>query len=344
MTRRPVAILGATGMVGRRLAGLLVDHPHFEATLLVGSGASEDEPFESVWTSKEEAARQHYGSFWSPAPYPAGLANAQIASFEDLKKADIEVVFSSVPERAGSLEAELVRSGRVVFSNSPHARFAEDVPLLVPEVNASALSPTSRLIKNPNCVTSGLVIVLEALAKRYGLDQVSVTTYQSLSGRGDAKYDPETVVSNVYPLHGSDENTERYIRAEVKKVLGTPAAISVACYRVPTQEGHLVDVRVKTQERVRSREDVIALFAAFQPLAALDLHSAPEHPLVFVPEVGRPRPRQDAWHAGGMAVAVGNLSTDDDIFDVRLTYVVNNLVRGAAGGALLNAELWRRLR
>jgi aspartate-semialdehyde dehydrogenase len=344
-----VAILGATGMVGRRLSALLVDHPQFETALLIGSGASKNQSFEAVWTSKEEAARTHYGSFWQPAPYPAALVKRNVESFEALLESDIDIVFSSVPEHAGHLEAELVRSGRLVFSNSPYARFDDDVPVIVPEVNADALGPKHRLIKNPNCVTSGLVIVLKALANRYGIAEAAVTTYQSLSGRGDAKYDRDKVVNNIYPLHGSDENTERYIRAEVKKVLATAPTptfpISVACYRVPTQEGHLVDVRLKTRERVKSRDAVIQLLSEFKPLSSLALRSAPEIPLVFVPEIGRPRPRQDAWHAGGMAVAVGNLSTDDDeVFDVRLSFVVNNLVRGAAGGALLNAELWNRQR
>ncbi|HVH41212.1 MAG TPA: aspartate-semialdehyde dehydrogenase [Labilithrix sp.] len=342
--RRPVAVLGATGMVGRRMAGLLADHPEFELALIVGSPDSEGASFESLWKAKEDAVREHYGPFWTPEPFPEGLRGRRVSRFEDILRSEIEVVFSSVPERAGPLEAKLVESGRTVFSNSPYARFDEGVPVIVPEANAGVLAPRHRLVKNPNCVTSGLVILLTPILQRYGLASVSVTTYQSLSGRGDALYDSSLVVHNVYSLHGSEERTEHYIRGEVKKVLGTSAPISVACYRVDTQEGHLVDVRVRTVDPIGSRDDVVRLFEEFSPLASLGLHSAPRSPIVVLQEPGRPRPRDDAWHERGMAVAVGNLSTDDEVHDLRLTYVVNNLVRGAAGGALLNAELWQHRR
>lgn len=342
--RRPVAVLGATGMVGRRMAGLLSNHPDFELALIVGSPSSEGALFEDVWNAKEVAVRDHYGAFWNPEPFPEGLRGRRVGRFEDILASDIEVVFSSVPERAGKLEAKLVESGRTVFSNSPYARFDEGIPVIVPEANANVLETRHRLVKNPNCVTSGLVTVLTPILQRYGLASVSVTTYQSLSGRGDALYDAGLVVNNVYSLHGSEEKTEIYIRGEVKKVLATKAPISVACYRVDTQEGHMVDVRIKTLDPVRSRDEVVGLFEEFSPLRGLGLHSAPKKPIVVMNEVGRPRPRQDAWHEGGMAVAVGNLSTDDEVHDLRLTYVVNNLVRGAAGGALLNAELWNHRR
>jgi aspartate-semialdehyde dehydrogenase len=340
MSRRPVAILGATGMVGRRLAALLWEHPQFEPVLLVGSKASESSTFEAVCRAKEDAVRLHYGDFWSPDPLPEGLRELRVGTFESILRSDIEVVFSSVPERAGPFEAELTKSGRTVFSNSPFARFDEGVPVIVPEVNAETLD-RQRLVKNPNCVTSGLVIVLMPLAQRYGLEGVSVTTYQSLSGRGDALYDRDKVVNNVFPLHGADERTEHYIRGEVKKVLGAPIPVSVACYRVGVQEGHLVDLRIKTRVPIGSRDEVVELLTSFRPLAERGLRSAPDQPIVVLSEVGRPRPAQDAWHADGMAIAVGNVSTEDDVHDLRLTYVVNNLIRGAAGGAILNAELWQ---
>lgn len=295
--------------------------------------------FESVWHAKEDAVREHYGAFWQPGPFPAALRGREVASFDALLRSGVDLVFSSVPERAGALEQRLVDEGRIVFSNSPYARFDPAVPVIVPEVNAHVLD-NHAFVKNPNCVTSGLVMVLAPILSRYGLSEVSVTTYQSLSGRGDALYAADKVVNNVYSLHGSEERTEIYIRGEVKKVLDVPVPVSVACYRVGTQEGHLVDVRIKTARPVGSVADVTEILNAWRPLSPLGLRTAPKQPIVVIPEVGRPRPRQDAWHGGGMSVAVGNISTEDDLYDVRLTYVVNNLMRGAAGGALLNAELW----
>ncbi|WP_394829361.1 Asd/ArgC dimerization domain-containing protein [Pendulispora albinea] len=340
MRKRPVAILGATGAVGRRLARMLVEHPWFELAMLVGTSSSAGEAYGAVWERKEEALARHYGlDTWTIDPCPALLADRRVDTFERLAQADIEVVFSSIPERAGELEDTLLAHNRRVFSNSPHGRFESNNPLVVTEINGAAIGE-NRFVKNPNCVSSGLCLVLAALESAYGLDEVSVTTFQSLSGRGDAKYPPDLVVGNVYPLHGSSENTETYIFREVHKILPVSCRLSVSCQRVFVQEGHYVDVRVKTRRRGLDSGDVRERLAAYAPLQALKLPSAPARPLIVIEEPGRPRPSQDAWHAEGMAIAVGNVSTDDEVYDVRLNYVVNNLIRGAAGGAVLNAEYW----
>lgn len=337
--RLKVAVLGATGMVGRRLARLLLHHPRFELQMVVGSDASTGAPYGAVWNAKEAALRQHYGSFWTECPAPAELVDMPISSFDDLLASDCATVFSSVPDRAGDLEEALIRDGRLVFSNSPYRRFDPDVALVVAEVNGDRLAG-ARLVKNPNCVTSGLLLVLAPLHARYGLAEVVVTTYQSLSGRGDAKYRQDLVVANIYPLHDSAEGTEGYIRREVRKILGDSFPVSVTCNRTSVQEGHFVEVRVNTRRPIASTADAVDTLLQFNPLASLRLHTSPPAPVVVLTESGRPRPRQDAYHHDGMAIAVGNVTTDDEVFDLRLTYVVNNLVRGAAGGALLNAELW----
>jgi aspartate-semialdehyde dehydrogenase len=263
----------------------------------------------------------------------------QVSPFTELLRSDCSIVFSSIPDRTGYLEETLLQDGRIVFSNSAYRRFDADVALVVTEVNAGAIGHR-RLVKNPNCVTSGLALVLEPLKARYGLRKVAVATYQSLSGRGDAKYARDLVLANIYPLHASSEGTEGYIRREVKKIMGGGFPVSVTCNRVCVQEGHFVEVRLNTEKQIGSTEEVENVLSAFNPFAGLNLHSSPQRPIVVITEPGRPRPIQDAYHHGGMAVAVGNLSTDDEVFDLRLTYVVNNLVRGAAGGALLNAEFW----
>jgi aspartate-semialdehyde dehydrogenase len=337
--RRKVAIIGATGMVGRRMASLLLNHPRFELGMVVGSDARTDESYQSVWEEKESALRRHYGDFWREFPFPAALEGMRVSCFQELLRSDCSIVFSSLPDRAGEREERLISNGQQVFSNSPYRRFSPEVALVVPEVNGDELGYT-QLIKNPNCVSSGLLLVLAPLHARYGIREVVVTTYQSLSGRGDAKYRPDLVVDNVYPLHGSSEGTEQYIRREVGRILRQSFPVSVTCNRICVQEGHFVEVRIRTEQPIPSKSEVAELLANFDPLGGLGLHSSPTKPIVILSEAGRPRPAQDANHHAGMAIAVGNLSTDDEVFDLRLTYVVNNLVRGAAGGALLNAEFW----
>jgi aspartate-semialdehyde dehydrogenase len=335
-----VAVLGATGMVGRRLVGLLMDHPYFRLTHVIGSGTSAGASYHAVWDQKEKELQQHYGTFWKEHRAPESINGMRISSFEELMQSDCPLVFSSVPSRAGEFEEKLVRDGRLVFSNSPYRRFDPDVALIVPEVNGDKTA-NARLVKNPNCVTSGLILVLAPVEARYGLREVVVTTYQSLSGRGDRKYDLDLVLGNIYPLHNSEENTEEYIRKEVKKIIGESFPLSVTCNRTYVQEGHFVEVRIKTNTPVTDIDELAAELSTFNPLGPLQLHSSPEAPIIVLKEKGRPRPRQDANYAGGMAIAVGNLTTADEVFDLRMTFVVNNLMRGAAGGALLNAELWK---
>lgn len=334
-----VAVLGATGMVGRRLVGLLTNHPYFKVTRVVGSGGSAGASYRAVWEQKERELQEYYGAFWKEHRPPEAINGMRVSSFEELLDSSCPVVFSSVPTRAGEFEEKLIQDGRIVFSNSPHRRFDPDVALVVAEVNGSKAA-NMRFVKNPNCVTSGLLLVLAPLAARYGLREVVVTTYQSLSGRGDRKYDLDLVLGNIYPLHNSPENTEEYIRKEVKTILGDSFLLSVTCNRTCVQEGHFVEARIKTQKAVNDIFEVEESLSNFNPLGPLKLHSSPEAPIVVLKEKGRPRPRQDANYSGGMAIAVGNLTTQDEVFDLRLTFVVNNLIRGAAGGALLNAEFW----
>ncbi|MGD0569771.1 MAG: aspartate-semialdehyde dehydrogenase [Candidatus Sulfotelmatobacter sp.] len=335
-----VAVLGATGMVGRRLAGLLLDHPYFRLTHVVGSEATAGASYRAVWEQKEKELQQHYGSFWKPHPAPEAIDGMRVSSFEELLQSDCPLIFSSVPSRAGEFEEKLLRDDRLVFSNSPYRRFDPDVALVVAEVNGDKVAD-ARLVKNPNCVTSGLILVLAALAPKYGLREVVVTTYQSLSGRGDRKYELDLVLGNIYPLHNSPENTEEYIRQEVKKILGGSFLLSVTCNRTCVQEGHFVEVRIKTRNKINDISEVDDTLSNFNPLGHLRLHSSLQAPISVLKENGRPRPRQDAYYAEGMGVVVGNLTNADEVFDLRLTFVVNNLIRGAAGGALLNAELWR---
>jgi aspartate-semialdehyde dehydrogenase len=340
INKRKVAILGSTGMVGRRFAELLVDHPWFEIGMLVGF-KSIGESYEQVWERKEKLMEEHYGStIWKKRAFSDKLRGHLVRSFDDLLEFEsIDTVFSAVPAEVGHLEQQLLTNGYQIFSNSPYGRFEKENPLVIAEVNGDEII-SQRFIKSPNCVTSGLGLILAPLQEAYGLREVSVVTFQSISGRGDAKYRQDLIMHNVYPLHCSDEKTAFYIDAEIKKIFGDSIPLSISCNRVFVQEGHFVDVKIKTEKKIERVGDVAALLSGFNPIREMHLPSNPSRPLLVIDEIGRPRPCQDASHGGGMTVVVGNLSTADDIFDLRLQYVVNNLVRGAAGGAILNAELY----
>ena len=335
-----VAVLGATGMVGRRFAELLHDHPWFRLGMLIGH-KSIGEPYGRVWARKEAAVSAHYWQGRLPGrPCPPALRDEPVRSVEDLLRAPpVDLVFSAVPQGFGEVEQAVLDRGHLMFSNSPHGRFEGGNPLVVAEVNGGEIE-RQRFIKNPNCVTSGLTLVLDAIGQRYGLEEVSAVTFQSLSGRGDALYELDLVQGNVYPLHGSSEKTEHFIQREVQRILGGEVRLSVSCNRVYVQEGHFVDVKLKTARPIESAAEAAETLAGYAPLVGLPLPSRPAHPIVIVDGPGRPRPREDADHGGGMAIAVGNISTADDVYDLRLQFVVNNLVRGAAGGAVLNAELY----
>lgn len=335
-----IAIAGATGMVGRKFAELLSDHPWYEIVSLAGfksAGAA----FGEIWEKKESELSAHYGEqFWTRSTCPETLREKPIQNFESLlENRSVDFVFSAIPPNVCDLEQRLLEAGFMVFSNTPFGRLEKQNPLVVAEVNGDEIR-TQKFIKNPNCVTSGLVLSLAPIREIYGLEAVSVVTFQSLSGRGDAKYPREAVVSNVYPLKDSDEKIEEYIALETQKIFHDETPISICSHRVYVQEGHYAVVKIKTKRRVKSDRDVVELLRAFNPLAKFSLPSSPKAPLFILNETGRPRPRQDSYYEKGMTVAVGGISTNDAIFDLRLQFVVNNLIRGAAGGAILNSELY----
>lgn len=320
--------------------------------------------FEDVWTSKERALVKHYGSeLWAAdEDFPSVLRGVKVASMEDLLASSCRVVLSCVAPRLGCLEDKLTDAGFTVVSISPYKR--QEGTLCVLEANhdrmKQALStffkekidtvqvktgiiPQAPLIKSPNCVCCGTSTVLAGLVSGFGnLDEVAVTTFQSLSGRGDAMYPAELVVGNVYPLHGTSEQTEALITEELETVLAERMnSVSVTAYRVSVQRGHLVDVRVKLVDRTRaeaikSPEDVYKVLEEFRPMSAVQAHlpSVPAQPIVCERAGGCPRPKTHHLAEGGLQVTVGNVKVRDGQFDICVTLVVDNLVKGALGAAL----------
>jgi len=336
-------VLGATGIVGQRLVSLLADHPWFELTEVAASERSSGKSY-------AEAARWHLD-----APIPAAARNLVVKGLEP--SLDCDFVFSALDSSvAGPAEEDFARAGYPVVSNSRNHRMDPDVPLLIPEVNAAHLNaiPLQQklrgyedggfIVTNPNCSTAGLVLVLKPLADAFGLEKIFVVTLQAVSGAGYPGVASMDIHGNVVPfISGEEEKME----AEPQKLLGkwdgarfvdAGLGLSAHCNRVPVLDGHLecVSLSLKKIASLAEVREALRHFEVSAELAALP--SAVRHPVVVLDDENRPQPRRDVNAGNGMAAVVGRVR-ECPLLDVKLTLLSHNLVRGAAGAALLNAEL-----
>ncbi|MDT7602075.1 MAG: aspartate-semialdehyde dehydrogenase [Acidobacteriota bacterium] len=336
-----VGILGATGTVGQRFIQLLEGHPQFEVTALCASDRSQGK------TYAEACA-------WR---LPGEMPEFARALKVDAPRAPLEcdLVFSSLPgEMARETEGEFARAGFPVISNSSAYRMDEDVPLLIPEVNHEHLQLLDAqrarnasggfIVTNPNCSTIMIALALAPLNARFGLEAVVATTLQALSGAGYPGVPSLDATDNVIPFI---ENEEEKIEEETQKILGVlkdgrvehaPFPLSAQVHRVNVTEGHMAALRVKLARRA-TLEDVKDALASFTSLPQeLKLHSAPAQPLLVREERDRPQPRLDRDAGRGMTVTVGRVQPDK-VLDFRFVALSHNTIRGAAGAAILNAEL-----
>jgi aspartate-semialdehyde dehydrogenase len=335
-------VLGATGAVGQRLVQLLADHPWFELTEVAASERSSGKKY-------SEAVKWHLD-----APIPAAAANLIVKDLEPALGCDF--VFSALDSSvAGAAEEEFARAGYPVVSNSKNHRMSPDVPLLIPEVNAAHLDaiPVQQknrgygsgfIVTNPNCSTAGLVLVLKPLADAFGLEKMFVVTMQAVSGAGYPGVPSLDILGNVIPfISGEEEKMEE----EPQKLLGrwdgsrfieAGLGISAHCNRVPVENGHLecLSVSLKKIATLREVREVLRNFTVSDELAALP--TAVRTPVIVLDEENRPQPRRDVNAGNGMAAIVGRVR-ECPLLDVKLTLLSHNLLRGAAGAALLNAEL-----
>ncbi len=335
-------VLGATGTVGQRLVQLLADHPWFELTEVAASERSSGKKY-------SEAVNWHLGS-----PIPSAAANLIVKGLDPTL--DCDFVFSALDSSvAGPAEEEFARAGYPVVSNSKNHRMSPDVPLLIPEVNAAHLDaiPVQQknrgygsgfIVTNPNCSTAGLVLVLKPLADAFGLEKMFVVTMQAVSGAGYPGVPSLDILGNVVPfISGEEEKME----AEPQKLLGrwdgsrfveAGIGISAHCNRVPVENGHLecLSISLKKIATLREVREALRNFTVSDELAALP--TAVKNPVVVLEEENRPQPRRDVNAGNGMAAVVGRVR-ECPLLDVKLTLLSHNLLRGAAGAALLNAEL-----
>ncbi len=340
--KKRVGILGATGTVGQRVIHMLRNHPYFEVTALAASDRSEGKRFVEACNWK------------LPFEMPDAVKDMRVQPIKP--PLDCDVVISSLPsDIALETEGAFAAAGYAVISNSSSYRMHPDVPLVVPEINPDHLDiiPQQKknrgydkgyIVTNPNCTTIGLVMALAPLAQAFGLEAVMMTSMQAISGAGYPGVSSMDIIDNVMP-HFSGE--EEKVEEEPQKILGTlsalqiesaPFKVSAQCNRVPVQDGHYECVRVNLSKPTTVAE-VAAVLASFTGLPQeLKLPTAPAHPIIVRTEPDRPQPRLDRDAEGGMATVVGRIAKDT-IFDFKFTLISHNTIRGAAGAAILNAEL-----
>jgi len=339
MAKIRVGILGATGAVGQRFLQLLADHPQFVVTALAASDRSQGKPYAEAcaWRLPGEAPGPVRGMVVRPPEPPL----------------DCDVVFSSLPtDVAGPVETRFARAGYPVISNSAAHRMDEQVPLLIPEVNPDHLAVLDAcrradggcIVTNPNCSTVMVSLALAPLAARFGVEAAVVTTLQALSGAGYPGVASLDITDNVLPFIA---NEEEKIERETRKILGhvnagrvepAPLAVSAQCHRVNVVDGHMAAVRVKLRRPAEPAE-LREAFASFTALPQqLRLPTAPERPILVRDEPDRPQPRLDRDAGRGMSLTVGRIARDS-VVGHRFVVLSHNTIRGAAGAAILNAEL-----
>ena len=341
-------------MVGQRFIQMLHKHPWFEVAWLAAS---------------ERSAGKTYGEAckWKlETPMPAHIAAMTVMSNtpDDTPAGELpKIIFAALDaEIARELEPKFAAAGCAVVSNSSAFRMTADVPLVVPEVNADHLELIERqswrresggyIVTNPNCCAIGLVLALKPLEERFGIESLFVSTMQAVSGAGYPGVASLDILGNVVPYI---KNEEEKLQEEVGKLLGhavsdkagvariemLDAKVSAHCNRVAVEDGHTECVSIKLRTRA-TREEVLAAWSEFAPLKRLRLPSAPEQPVEFDASVDRPQPRLDRMRGNGMAATVGRLRACN-LLDWKFVVLSHNTIRGAAGAAVLNAEVLARL-
>jgi aspartate-semialdehyde dehydrogenase len=341
MKKIPVGILGATGVVGQRFIQMLEHHPWFEVAWLAASDRSEGKVY-------AEAARWRLKT-----AIPAAVAKMQVspATPDGAPKVIFAALDSAI---AAELEPRFAHAGCAVVSNSSALRMQEDVPLVIPEVNAGHIKlidiqgwrkkSGGYVVTNPNCSAIGLVLALAPIHQRFGLDTVMAVTMQAISGAGYPGVASLDILGNVIPFI---KNEEEKMEEETKKLLGQvngskvipgAFAMSAQCNRVAVEDGHTESISIRLKKKAKPEEIIESWKAYRAEPQELKLPSAPERPVVYLEANDRPQPRFDIDMGAGMTTVVGRLRPCS-VLDWKFTVLSHNTIRGAAGAALLNAEL-----
>jgi aspartate-semialdehyde dehydrogenase len=341
MSRIPVGVLGATGAVGQRFIQLLEGHPWFEVVELAASDRSAGKPYRVACTWRLTG---------TPTP---DVGERVVTNCEGPFRS--RLLFSGLDSSvAGELESALAAKGHVVVSNSRNHRMDPDVPLLIPEINADHLDAVALqrkrtgggyIVTNPNCSVVGLAMALAPLHRVFGVEAVAVATLQAISGAGYPGVASMDIADNVVPFIGGGE--EEKIESEPRKILGSfeggafspaPFTISASVHRVAVTDGHTMAAFIRLRRKATPEDATRALSSFRGEPQERRLPFAPERPIHVLTESDRPQPRLDRDRERGMAVSVGRIRSDA-LFDLKLEALVHNTIRGAAGVAILNAEL-----
>lgn len=340
--RTPVAVLGATGTVGQTFLRVLENHPWFEVTELAAS---------------ERSAGRKYGETvrWvTPGQMPRRIAEKTIVTC-DPAAVSAEIVFSALDSSvAGEAELAFARAGKTVLTNAKNHRMAPDVPLVIAEVNPGHLRilETQRrnrnwrggIVANGNCSAIVTSLALAPIHERFGIKEVFVSTMQAVSGAGYPGVPSLDILGNVIPFINDEEDK---LESELRKFLGTVQGdaidaadimVSAHCNRVPVDTGHTICVSARLHDKASAADIEHAIREWHGAKDARGLPSSPERPVELLDLPDRPQPRRDVTRGNGMTVTVGRVRPDA-LFDVKLVAMGDNVVRGAAGASVLNAEL-----
>jgi aspartate-semialdehyde dehydrogenase len=341
MQKLDVAVLGATGAVGQRFIQLLENHPWFRVAEVIGSSRSAGQPYGEITNWVLDGTP------------PSSVANLTVKGLDDTFSSPL--IFSALPkEAAETREVELAALGHVVCTNASSNRMVEDVPLLLPEVNADHVAlidiqrekrgwSTGALIANSNCTSMPIVMALAPL-RQYGVKKILIVSAQAVSGAGYPGVASLDILDNIVPYVSGDEHK---LETETLRMLGQfngekvdwlEAVSSASCNRVPVVDGHLVNVSISLQAQPDLSE-IITEWETFRgPDPVSTLPSAPEHPVEYLPQIDRPQSRRDRNAGHGMTTSVGRLR-ECPLLGYKFVALSHNTIRGAAGCSILNAEL-----
>ncbi len=354
MEKCKVGVIGATGMVGQRFLTLLENHPYFEVTALVASPRNAGKTYQEA-----------LGGRWKmTTPLPEKYKNMVVISSEDIQtvKSLVSFVFCAVnmkKDEIKALEEAYAKAEIPVVSNNSAHRWTPDVPMVIPEVNADHYAVIEAQKKRlgtkrgfiavkPNCSIQGYVPALTAL-KDFGVKEVVVTTYQAISGAGKTFNEWPEMIDNIIPFIGGEEEKSEQeplrIWGKVENgeiVKATSPVITSQCIRVPVTDGHMAAVFVKFENKPE-KDVILERWKNFSGKPQeLGLPSAPAQFITYMEEDNRPQTKLDRDIYGGMGVTVGRLR-EDTVYDYKFVALAHNTLRGAAGGALLCAELLYKL-